>query len=93
MTSDNLDFLNAAALVEEVGRAVPKLESHDLLYNLISNPMTFFTCYGECIAAINYARFGKISKELAVRTLSRFLKVYQQDIQNILQELEEINGG
>lgn len=86
-----LEFENARAMITQLGTAITvgiATEGHDELAFLdaISCPISFMLQLGQAQATCTYAVCGKISKELAMRTLDTFLKKHSVDIAFIVSE-------
>ena len=89
--STELEFENAKAMITQLGSAISvgiAAEGHDelALLDAISCPISFMLQLGQAQAACTYALCGKISKELAMRTLDAFLKKHSVDIAFIVSE-------
>lgn len=95
MGNEHLPYENLAELVLQVHKAINKIEAEcdvrDELYDCFSTSelVAFFIGLGQADSSRTYAEFGKVSKELAERTLSRFANTHKLIIQHVLETAKE----
>lgn len=95
MGNDQLPYENLAELVLQVHKAITKIEAEcdvrDELYDCFGTAelVAFFIGLGQADSSRTYAEFGKVSKDLAVRTLSRFADTHKLIISHVLATAKE----
>lgn len=92
MKFNELDFDNAAAMLLSVHAAIDVTVQHDtpLADIITSRDVSFLIGFGQATSASAYAAFDKISKELAYTTINRWLMMYQNDINALLEFVDEV---
>lgn len=95
MGNAQLPYENLAELVLQVHKSINKIvskcDARDELYDCFGTAelISFFIGLGQADSSRTYAEFGKVSKELAVRTLSRFADTHKVIISHVLETAKE----
>lgn len=85
------DFNNAAFMLDQLSEDLRHVMEVDVaLCNEIG--FNFFIQFGQARSAVTYAKFGKISQELALRTIRTFLSSNSSNIATVRQVCKEGEG-